>query len=77
MSDTIGELSRLRGPPDSSASTCLCTVPPTPACTAPHIPPLHPFYGNTTWVGAGAGAFRWGFSGAGFPQLLLELPEGY
>lgn len=28
-------------------------------------------------LGAGAGACRWGFSGTGFPQLLLELPEGH
>ena len=68
MSDTIGELSRLRGPPDSSASTCLCTVPPTPACTAPHIPPLHPFCGNPPGWGLGQVHSGGAFPGPVFPS---------
>lgn len=46
-------------------------LPPAHA-QPPHTLPHRPF-----WVEAGAGAFRWGFSGPGFPQLLLELPEGH
>lgn len=72
-----GPLTFLEGLPIPQTSPAVAQSPLALGMQPLHTPPHPLLCEHHGGGGLGAGAFRWGFSRAGFPQLPLELPEGH